>query len=64
MLTEKMKMDCNKKRSKMAEAERWKMDCPVCLKKIDTATEDAEYVKTKRGTEIWIHTACVQKWGR
>ena len=64
MLSEKQKMEYSRKRSRMAEAERWKMDCPVCLQQIEPETEDVEYVKTKRGTEIWIHTACVQKWGR
>ena len=24
--------------------------------------QDLEYVKTKRGTELFIHTACVSKW--
>lgn len=37
-------------------------ECPVCHRTIyphDLA--DSEYVKTKRGTEIFIHTDCVKK---
>lgn len=64
MLNDKQKMEYSRKRSKMAKADRWRMDCPVCLKEIKPAEQDAEYVKTKRGTEIWIHTQCVQKWGK
>lgn len=64
MLTDKQKIEYNKKRNKLPEAERWQMDCPVCLKPINPAEDEAEYVKTKRGTEIWIHTACVPKWGK
>lgn len=39
--------------------------CPVCKKAV--TKEDPgklEYVKTKRGTEIFIHTACVRKWSK
>lgn len=64
MLTDKQKIEYSQKRSKMAEADRWRMDCPVCLKEIKPAEQDAEYVKTKRETEIWIHTQCVPKWGK
>ena len=64
MLSDKQKIEYNKKRNKLPEAERWQMDCPVCLKPINPAEDEAEYVKTKRGTEIWIHTACVPKWGK
>lgn len=41
-----------------------KVKCPVCSKEITEADIDTVgYVKTKRGTEILIHTACVKKWG-
>ncbi|MBR3330687.1 MAG: hypothetical protein IKG25_05650 [Mogibacterium sp.] len=64
MLSDKQKIEYNKKRNKLPEAERWQMDCPVCLKPINPAEDEAEYVKTKRGTDIWVHTACVPKWGK
>ena len=64
MLTDKQKIEYSKKRDKLPKAKRWRMDCPVCLKEIKPAEQDAEYVKTKRGTEIWIHTQCVPKWGK
>lgn len=38
-------------------------ECPVCHKTIYTHDLDnIEYIKTKRGTEIFIHTNCVKKW--
>ena len=63
MLSDEQKITYSRKRKKLPEAERWQMDCPVCLKPINPTEDEAEYVKTKRGTEIWIHTQCVQKWG-
>lgn len=43
-----------------------KVKCPVCGKEIKESDDlkDVEYVKTKRGTEIFIHTKCVSKWGK
>lgn len=42
-----------------------KVKCPVCGKEIkEDALDDVEYVKTKRGTEIFIHTKCVGKWSK
>ena len=42
-----------------------KVKCPVCGKQIkEDGLNDVEYVKTKRGTEIFIHTKCVSKWGK
>ena len=41
-----------------------KPQCPVCNKTCYTSDYDElEYIKTKRGTEIFIHTECVKKWG-
>ena len=41
-----------------------KICCPVCGKEIKEDNLDGvEYVKTKRGTEIFIHNGCVGKWG-
>lgn len=42
----------------------WSCFCPVCNKEIKENDSDIEYVKTKRGTEIFIHTECVQDWGK
>lgn len=37
--------------------------CPLCDEECTTQDADElEYVKTKRGTEIFIHTECVKKW--
>lgn len=42
-----------------------KVKCPVCGKEIkEDGLNDVEYVKTKRGTEIFIHTKCVSKWSK
>ena len=40
-------------------------DCPVCGDHIyDTDPEESwEYVKTKRGSEVFIHSFCVKLWG-
>lgn len=39
--------------------------CPVCGKVLGLEeAKDMEYVKTKRGTEIFVHTVCVPRWGR
>ena len=41
-----------------------KPQCPVCNEPCYTSDADKlEYVKTKRSTEIFIHTECVRKWG-
>lgn len=41
-----------------------KPHCPVCDKPCYVSDADElEYVKTKRGTEIFIHKGCVKKWG-
>ena len=42
-----------------------KPTCPVCGKKIaEDDLEKVEYIKTKRGTVIFVHTKCVKKWGK
>lgn len=42
-----------------------KVKCPVCGKEIkEDGLNNVEYVKTKRGSEIFIHTKCVSKWGK
>jgi ATP-dependent DNA ligase len=45
---------------------KFKCTCQVCSEEI---TEDSdftgiEYVKTKRGTEIFVHRDCARAWGR
>lgn len=38
--------------------------CPVCGKDIYSYDlDEVEYIKTKRGTDIFVHTRCVKKWG-
>ena len=38
--------------------------CPVCHKAIkEEDAKDVEYVKTKRSTELLVHTKCAPKWG-
>ena len=40
-----------------------KICCPVCGQELKESTlDDVEYVKTKRGTEIFIHRDCVKNW--
>jgi hypothetical protein len=40
-------------------------ECPICKKKVTPADyAELEYVRTKRGTDIFIHTKCVSKWGQ
>lgn len=40
-----------------------KICCPVCGQILFESTLDGvEYVKTKRGTEIFIHRDCVKNW--
>ena len=39
-------------------------DCPVSNARIYMSdAKDIEYVRTKRGTDIFVHTKCVPKWG-
>ena len=40
-----------------------KRDCPVCGDHIYDSDDSWEYVKTKTGSEIFIHTFCVKHWG-
>ena len=40
-------------------------ECPVCKQKVTPADyADLEYILTKRGTNIFIHTKCVSRWGQ
>lgn len=42
----------------------WTCICPVCSKQIYEKDPDIEYVKTKRGTKIFIHTQCIKEWDK
>lgn len=63
LLTNKLKrLGCD---SRINNDEDKKVKCPVCGKEIKPENLDGvEYVKTKRGSEIFIHTKCVKKWGK
>lgn len=37
--------------------------CGICGQEIFFGEEGIEYVKTKRGTEIFVHRNCIRKWG-
>jgi hypothetical protein len=51
------------KKMRMHDGEHYSDVCPVCGKTVTPEDgDDLEYVKTKRGTHIFIHTACVRKW--
>lgn len=40
-----------------------KICCPVCGQELrESGLDGVEYVKTKRGTEIFIHRDCVKNW--
>lgn len=58
------KAQAKKKLEKLSPDSR-KRDCPVCGDHIyDSDPEDSwEYVKTKGGSEIFIHHFCVKMWG-
>ena len=38
--------------------------CPVCGEQIYEQDSGIEYVKTKRGTEIFVHTQCIVEWNK
>ena len=42
----------------------YRRECPVCQKKVDPDSEYTEYVKTKRGSDIFFHRGCVKEWGK
>ena len=47
-----------------AKDENLKIHCPVCGEELkESKLDGVEYVKTKRGTEMFIHNGCVRKWG-
>ena len=41
---------------------RYEIRCGVCDRTIYDGEENIEYVKTKRGTEIFVHRECVVHW--
>lgn len=58
-----------RKKESLSEEATWneegrKIKCPVCGKEIlEKDIDKVEYVKTKRHSEIFVHTKCVSKWG-
>ena len=36
--------------------------CGICGRQIFEGEENIEYVKTKRGTEIFVCKGCIEKW--
>lgn len=46
------------------ESTNFRRACPVCGKEIDPYAADAEYVRTKRKSDIFVHRACVINWGK
>lgn len=42
----------------------WSCVCPVCGEQIYEQDSGIEYVKTKRGTEIFVHTQCIVEWNK
>ena len=63
LLTNKLnRLACD---SRIHNDEDKKVKCPVCGKEIKPEKLDGvEYVKTKRSSEIFIHTKCMKKWGK
>lgn len=52
---------------KMVEKHKAPVICPGCDEAIreDDDLETIEYIKTKRGTEIFLHRGCLEKvWNR
>ena len=48
-----------------AKDEDLKIHCPVCGEELkESKLDGVEYVKTKRRSEIFIHTKCVRNWGK
>lgn len=42
-----------------------KICCPVCGQELkEDKLDGVEYIKTKRGTEIFIHRDCVGRWSK
>ena len=50
---------------KLDELKGYKKECPVCGRIMYSRDADElEYIKTKRGTDIFIHTECVKNWSK
>lgn len=48
-----------------AKDEDLKIHCPVCGEELkEDKLDGVEYVKTKRRSEVFIHTKCVRNWGK
>ena len=50
---------------KLEKLKGYKKECPVCGRTLYASdAEELEYIKTKRGTDIFIHTECVKNWSK
>lgn len=38
-------------------------DCPVCGDRINDTDDSWEYIRTKSGSDIFIHRFCIKHWG-
>lgn len=68
MTTEKLIEDVREAMKQKAAKEGYRSGtveephCPICGKEIyPSAAPDVEYILTKRGTEILVHTECIRK---
>ena len=61
-LMDKEKMWSRFRSIKKADPSSTILRCGVCGKQITEGEEDIEYVKTKRGTEIFVHRPCLKHW--
>lgn len=62
MLVDKKQMWTRFRSIEKADPNSRILRCGVCGKQITEGEEGIEYVKTKRGTEIFAHGACIKRW--
>ena len=62
---EQLEKEKLKLHAKLEKKNRGPVVCEVCRKEImKFDLEKCEYVKTKRGTEMFVHRKCVTEWGQ
>ena len=54
----------NRYRALKRKNSNWKCLCPVCGEHIYENDSVVEYVKTKRGAEIFMHRECIGNWNK
>lgn len=62
MLITKEQMWARYRYIKKREFSSFKISCPVCGKEIREKEEGIEYTKTKRGSDVFVHKACIRGW--